>query len=366
MANIFSTLFATIWADGTDRDGGDQRQWGLEAETALAALMETFGPPLINGRIAASVGSSALTVSITNAAGSTPSAADPVYLCHRDPTASDGDIDHIEIAAALSVTIDGGATLGASDGTPFRLWLVAFNDGGTERLGLVNLNGVTTIYPLEEGAVASSTAVSAAADSAGVIYTGSAVTSKAFRILGYLTWESGLTTAGTWDAVPSTIQMMGPGVHRPGDIVQRVLGTDGTGAETTTATTMPADNTTPQNTEGVELMTQAITPVSAANVLDIRARMNLAHSAAGTLSAALFQDSTAGALVAKATDIAAADDAETLDLHHRMLAATASSTTFKVRAGSNQAGDLMFNGVNGTQYFNGVGLSEIDIAEIFA
>ena len=85
-----------------------------------------------------------------------------------------------------------------------------------------------------------------------------------------------------------------------GKIVQAVNVTDHT-LSTTTAT-IPQDNTTPQNTEGLELFTLAITPTSASNKLLILADVNMANTGAIiTRIVALFQDSTAGALAVTGT-----------------------------------------------------------------
>ena len=58
------------------------------------------------------------------------------------------------------------------------------------------------------------------ADSAGVIYTGTAVTTKSMRILGHVTWEANaLATAGLYSSAPDTVHLMSPGSHRSGDII---------------------------------------------------------------------------------------------------------------------------------------------------
>jgi len=54
-----------------------------------------------------------------------------------------------------------------------------------------------------------------------------------------------------------------------------------TGALQTDTTTIPADDTIPQNTEGFEVMTLAITLKSATNKLEIDVVANVAHPDAG-------------------------------------------------------------------------------------
>jgi hypothetical protein len=97
----------------------------------------------------------------------------------------------------------------------FKVYLVLFDDAGTIRLGAINpmLSGTLSSSP-----IASSTAEggAGAADSARVFYTGTAVTSKAYVILGYADYPSGLATAGTWNVSPTTIQLSGGDVAGPG------------------------------------------------------------------------------------------------------------------------------------------------------
>lgn len=323
------------------------------------------GHTMVNGTLTASVGSSALTVAIKTLAGTDPSATDPVYILFRNATAATGDYAVITLTAATSFTVSSGSTLGASSGTAFRVWLVGFNDAGTFRIGAVNCValGTQSIYPLGSLAIGGSSAEGGAggADSAVVIYTGTAVTSKAYAVLGYLSYESGLTVAGTWDAVPTRIELFHRGCPLPGTLVQ-TTGTATPNAATGT-TTVPNDNTTPQNTEGDEYMTKAITPTGASNVLRIKVRFSAAISAGSPMAMALFQDSTADALTA-AQHAVTADVADQMILDHMMIAGTTSSTTLKVRAGPSTAGTMTFNGAAGAGKFNLKMFSTLQIEEL--
>jgi len=101
------------------------------------------------------------------------------------------------------------------------------------------------------------------------------------------------------------------------------------------------DDTIPQNTEGAELMTVAITPNNSSNILVIEGIMNCGYTANASSASpkilALFQDSTANALASvmwEDTNNANANGRYQLTFRHRMAAGTTSSTTFKIRAGS--------------------------------
>jgi len=138
-----------------------------------------------------------------------------------------------------------------------------------------------------------------------------------------------------------------------------------TGAVNTGTTIIPVDDTIPQNDEGDEYMTLAITPTSATNLLIIETVAFLAHSATGTkVTTALFQDSTAGALAAGVQRSDTADTMEDLSFTHKMTAGTTSSTTFKLRCGNNNAGTTTFNGESGSRIMGGVLASSITITEI--
>lgn len=319
--------------------------------------------PIINGTFEASVAGGALTVALKTNASANPSASSPVICFFRVATAASGAYERVDVSAATSLVISSGSTLGATNGQAFRLWLVMFNDGGTVRLGLINCKSGTNIYPLQESQIVSSTAEggAGAADSAQVFYSGTAVTSKAMRVLGYLEWSAGLATAGTWDTAPTKVQMMSPGVPLPGRLVQSVY--NPTGATATGSTTIPLDDTVPQNTEGDQYLTQAITPISAANILAIEGRLCVGQSTDNVQTGiALFQDSTASALAAALEAASAANAMLNLSIYHEMLAGTTSATTFKLRAGG-ASGAVRLNGQSGRLY-GGVVNSYLRVQEI--
>ena len=136
-----------------------------------------------------------------------------------------------------------------------------------------------------------------------------------------------------------------------GIVVQRVFVEDATLATSTTV--WGWDNTIPQNSEGVEVMTLAITPTNSNNKLHIESRVFLANNTAGEQQAiCLFQDSTANALSSSLHVTSNVGDRQeaVLILSHYMTAGTTSSTTFKIRAGN---GTRTHNHTGGTFTYNG-------------
>lgn len=131
----------------------------------------------------------------------------------------------------------------------------------------------------------------------------------------------------------------------------------------TGTTTIPRDDTIPQNTEGTEFMSQTITPKSATNILVIDVVFGGSNSIANDMIIALFQDSTADALAATSFFVDTINGRAVLTLKHTMVAGTTSATTFKVRGGPVAAGTVTFNGSAGTRHFGAITKSAISITE---
>lgn len=205
-------------------------------------------PGVVNGKVTEANAANAATFHLKTLAGTDPSATDPVSVTLPDGTTSD-------ITAALSVTVSSGSTLGTANSTPFRVWIALINDGGTWRLGVRQCTSSTQISGFPGNGLLSSTAEggAGAADSAGVTYTGTAVTAKPFVIIAAAEYDSGLATAGTWASSPTRLYEYVPGMPRPGDDIQTQIGTHAT-SESTTSTTYVDTS-----------LTKAITPTSACN-----------------------------------------------------------------------------------------------------
>lgn len=136
-----------------------------------------------------------------------------------------------------------------------------------------------------------------------------------------------------------------------------------TGSVSTGTTAIPYDDSIPQNTEGDEYITLAITPTNASNKLKIEVNVMGNHGTDSHWSAALFQDSTANALRASTT-YAGAGNGGSISFTYFMTAGTTSATTFKVRAGGASGATFTFNGTGGNRRFGGVAASSITITEI--
>jgi len=138
-----------------------------------------------------------------------------------------------------------------------------------------------------------------------------------------------------------------------------------TAALMTGTTTIPLDDTIPQNTEGTEFMTLAITPKSATSNLRFSIVMYLTpNGGINNLIGALFQDSTVNALTTAQVYGATANGSTPLVLNYSMTSGTTSSTTFKVRGGMQSATTITLNGMGSARYYGGTWFSSITITEV--
>jgi hypothetical protein len=144
--------------------------------------------------ISASVLSSALTIS-----------ASALSLDFRSTTLGSGTVTTVSGTPA-NLVISSGSTLGTVNAVASRIVVIALNNAGTIELAAVNISGGNQ---LDETNLISTTAEggAGAADSANVIYSTTARTSVAYRVIGFI--DSTQATAGTWATAPSTIQGVG-------------------------------------------------------------------------------------------------------------------------------------------------------------
>jgi hypothetical protein len=145
--------------------------------------------------ITAAVSANALTVTLN-----------PTTLDFRSATLSSGTLVSRVISSAISVTVSSGSTLGTVSGVQSRIVVLALDNAGTVELAVVNIAGGND---LTETGLISTTAEggAGAADSASTIYSTTARSNVAYRVVGYV--ESTQATAGTWATAPSTIQGCG-------------------------------------------------------------------------------------------------------------------------------------------------------------
>jgi len=207
---------------------------GTAALTSVAGGMRYPIQP-----ITASVASNALTVTLN-----------PTTLDFRSSTLSSGAVNTRTVSTAISMTVSSGSTLGTINNTASRIVVIAIDNAGTVELAVVNIAGGNQ---LDETNLISTTAEggAGAADSANVIYSTTARTNVAYRVVGFI--DSTQTTAGTWASAPSTIQGVGG---------QAMSAMSSVGYSQTWQSVTRVTGTTYYNTTGRPIMVNAFDSVS--------------------------------------------------------------------------------------------------------
>src|SRR5215470_3617900 len=298
----------------------------------------TYNQPLgfnapANLQINTSVAASALTIALKERNGNDPSASSPVLFT----VSGSGTSVSRAVAAPLSITVPNGATLGTINGQACRIWIGLFDNAGTPVLGVFNaLNPSTlSIVYWDESTAISTTNISAGSTLAQTWYTNGAVTTKSFRIIGYL--EATEPTAGAWTVAPVRTQLFGAGQRKPGDVVQELYTTTTTGGTTTSATFVAL--TTGQ--------TIVITPTNAANIIRVESQGTLSITTGAHISITISRGTTANTNLIG--NIANANTTAAFSLPGAVLAYdlpnTTGSTTYAIQ-GKTDAGTLTYGGAS--------------------
>lgn len=158
---------------------------------------------LNNLGIAASVGSSAITVALKQKDGSTnpSSGSSSVKISFRNSTVTTGGYTERSVTGALSVVVSSGSTLGSASGSANWIYVYAIDNAGTVELAVAGSNFVDC------GSVVTTTAEggAGAADSKSTLYSTSARSNVSCRLIGRV--KSTQATAGTWATSPSEVSV---------------------------------------------------------------------------------------------------------------------------------------------------------------
>jgi hypothetical protein len=129
-------------------------------------------------------------------------------------------------------------------------------------------------------------------------------------------------------------------------------------------TTIPFDNTTPQNTEGTEFMTTNFVPIKAFSKIEIDCNMFVAISAGNVANLnALFKSGNANALTVGFCLSSVGDGGQQTTLKYVDTLSSTSAVDYSVRCGGSGASTVYFNGISSGARFNGAFYSSITIKE---
>lgn len=309
--------------------------------SALTQSAQGFGAP-INLQLAASVAGNNLTISVLGVNGSNPSSTNPVLVEFRSQTLNNGSAGVVygQIAAALSFQVTSLNSMGCTTAVLCRLWVELIcqtESSGTCTsilLGVSDQSTATQVFPLAEDALQSTGAGTSGGGTAGVIQTSvGGLSGKAIRIAGYVevTWTSGTG----WATTPSKVQLFGPGVHKPGDVVQ-------------TASALVTTTTNAGTSFTLTTITASITPTSAVNLVRAEAYVNgniaathngqITLARGGTAIGPIMESGGSGANAAFVPMVV-----KTIDNP-----ATASSVTYNIYARSDTINQYVCGSANGS------------------
>ncbi|MCP4899895.1 MAG: hypothetical protein GY906_23250 [bacterium] len=132
-----------------------------------------------------------------------------------------------------------------------------------------------------------------------------------------------------------------------------------------TTTAMPADDTIPQNTEGKELFSQAITPTDAANIIEVELEIYLGTDASNTYSTVGLFDGASDAIRGWVFSHHNNSFMDVMRVKHRFVAGGTSEITLALRYGPNSGGNTTYINQDTTAaHLGGVLLTTMTIREI--
>jgi hypothetical protein len=163
--------------------------------------------------IGASVGASALTITLEGADDNALSATNSALFAFRDTTLTTGIKDRIEVTSDLTLVISSGSTLGHTSAVAEKIYVYVINNAGTPELAVSSKRHSENIVhtTVAEGG-------GGAADSFDVIYSETLRSNVAIKCIGYM--ESTQATAGTWASAMTVVCSGFPDPAGQVDLVQ--------------------------------------------------------------------------------------------------------------------------------------------------
>jgi hypothetical protein len=248
-----------------------------------------------NLKLSVTVASNNLTVAIKTGNQVDPSPSNPVCIPFQDITS--GTPVLTQITSAFSYSINSGSTMGCVSNVTCRIWIIGEIKSNIFHLALINASTGNQVFPIVEDN-AGNTACNGCgtASTAGVFYSDTGVGADATRILGFAEFTE--ATAGVWATPPGRVKLFGPGVKKPGDVVQVVYVSSTTNTSTTSASYV------------ITSPSASIAPTSSPNLMEIIASGSMGTTASATGEAQIFASTGAVACTAaNGTRVAVAPNA---------------------------------------------------------
>lgn len=148
-----------------------------------------------------------------------------------------------------------------------------------------------------------------------------------------------------------------------GPVVQVVE--DSTAVSSALSPIIPLDDTPVQNTEGTQILTVAITPKRASNILIIDASGYFGSAANSIIgyTMALFQDSIVDAIESMPNTVHNLTQMEMSAIRSRLATGATSPVTINLRVGPGGANDVVVNGNDSGRQYGGTGHARLTVTE---
>jgi len=193
-ASAGNNTFKLPTADGSagqilQTNGSGQLSWANNGGVNQPADITNLG-------ISAAIPASDLVISLRGSDGNDPSGSNVVYAAMRDGASAVGTTNRRSISSALSLTITAGSSLGFNVSDSYvEIWVYLVDSDGA---GTMKLAVSATRF--DDGSLQTTVAEGEAggADSATVLYSDAAYTSKPIRVIGRVKAE---VMSGTWTIV---------------------------------------------------------------------------------------------------------------------------------------------------------------------
>ena len=337
-------------------DGAVLNMLGRAPALAAATLLQNVG-------LSVTAAGNALTIALKDQAGNDPSPTSPVSIAFRNTSLPNGAVTTLTITAASSLVLSAGSSLGMTNNQPHRIYVMGINDNGVFRMGIWNpLDTANAIIRgLEEYSLYS--AVNEGGGTATLVhtlYSTAATAPRAVRILGYI--EIVEVTAGVYASQPTKVQLMGLGVHRTGELVQKIRTGNANVGSFVGAAVTPLTDAVPLYASGNNVISTTVTPTSLYNLMHWHARVQVAHSAGTECVVAMHKD--AAAAMRSAFDVIAVNP-RGIDIDHLEYVSGLVAQNVEIHVGSPTAGNLTVNGTAGGRLGGGTLYTYLDSEEIF-
>jgi len=189
-------------SDGTARAAGlwEYRSSSWQKLALLSEASSDSSIALTNLGFDVTVGSSAATIALKQKNGSSDATGgSPINIAFRSSTLADAAYSLISITGAISLVVPSGATLGSISGAAQKHYVYALNNSGTVELAVSGI-----LY--DDSILQSTSAIGTGSDSISGLYSSSARSNVAIRVLGY--FISTQTTAGDWSSLPTSMSVI--------------------------------------------------------------------------------------------------------------------------------------------------------------